>query len=133
MSKPKDEPTGWAFRSRRAFWTRQDLSLGAKAVAHLLLACTNNEGYAWPTTPQLSKWGKVNGQTVDKYLAELKAAGAVSWDIWKDEFGHKRRRFNLKAIRVKKSNYDPLGGAGFDRNASEQWREYDGVENTRRP
>lgn len=128
-----DKPTGWAFRSRRAFWMRQDLSLGAKGIAHLLLSCANDAGEAWPTTPQMAEWGKVSTQTVDKYLKELREAGAISWVVWQDEQGHKRRKFSVKSIYVKKSTYDPLGGAGFNGNESDHWREYDGVKNTRWP
>ncbi len=106
----KPKRVGWTFRTARRFWLRADLSLGAKALAHILLSFANAQGGAWPTTPQLSKAAGTGEDTVNRYLEELREKGAISWEYWRDDRGRKRRKFDLRAIHIPPSNWDGLGG-----------------------
>lgn len=98
----------WTFRTSRHFWLRDDLSLGAKGVAHVLLSFADKDGMAWPTTPQIAEAARISTDTADKYLRELRDQGVISWTIWMDEHGHKRRKFNLDPKGVKL----PVGQGG---------------------
>lgn len=102
----------WTFRTSKAYWSREDLSLGAKAIGAILLCYADEDGMAFPTTPKIAKDARISSDTTDKHLRELRDAGAISWDIWKDSHGHKRRRFDLKRIFIEP--WDGLGGKKKD-------------------
>lgn len=102
----------WTFRTSKAYWAREDLSLGARALGAILLCYANEDGLAWPTTPQIARDAGIAMHTADRFLKELRAARAISWDVWKDEHGHKRRRFDLRPIHI--APWDGLGGKKHD-------------------
>lgn len=102
----------WTFRTNKAFWARKGLSLEAKGIACVLLCFADEDGRAWPTTPQIATMSGKAEATVDRYLNELRKFGAISWTVWADELGRRRRKFDLSPIYI--APWDGLGGKKYD-------------------
>ncbi len=102
----------WTFRTNKAFWASQKLSLEAKGIACILLCFADENGEAWPTTPQIAVMAGKAEATVDRYLNELREVRAISWTVWMDDLGRKRRKFNLAPIYI--APWDGLGGKNKD-------------------
>jgi hypothetical protein len=103
----------WEFRVSRKFMDREDLTGYAKWLAVCLRGWANKDGFAQPTMPQISKRCGFSIDTVDKYLAELKAKEVVEWVNFRDDLGHNRRRYFLgKKLPIALGDATPYGHGG---------------------
>lgn len=121
MSEPRK---GWTFRVSRHFMARRDIPAMAKIVGIALLCYADRDGLCCPTLVQLAKDLDLNEATVETRLNQLRDTGIISWTPWIDEFGHKRRHYNLQPntkhgtpsmrLFLPKSDWDGLGGQSKD-------------------
>lgn len=113
---------GWTFRVSRAFLRRKDISAAEKITALAILAYADKQGVCCPTMLQLAADLSIHHETVKVHVAALRAAAVLSWTLWTDEHGHKRRNYSLKSsiglpserLFIPPSDWDGLGGKGAD-------------------
>lgn len=121
MSEPAKR-AGWGFRITNAFLRRPDLPPMAKIVGLALRAYADAKGLCCPTLIQLGEDLQIDPQTAEKWIDCLRDAGELSWELWTDEFGHKRRNYNLQpptqakkpSERLFQEPWDGLGGKAKD-------------------
>jgi len=118
-----EQRKSWTFRVSRHFMARQDIPAMAKVVGIALLCYADKDGICCPTMLQLAKDLDLNEATIETRLDQLRSVNAISWTVWTDEFGHKRRNYNLQpagqhpspSMRLfLKSDWDGLGGKSKD-------------------